>query len=234
MNSDFIPHRFDAFNVWFRHLTEYTVGKTSGTSPLWWHIPQAAMMDFLSVADDWSIAYQAAVDAPSTPTRNERKRVYKVTVKAVRAFVNRFLRCEPVTNMQRDEAGIPNHDAIPSHHLDPDQLVDFILSVVIAAHLVIAHYRIAGSDTRGKGDFHGAEVRVWVLPVDAPAPISADHPGWVSFSPTSSPWEHTFLEGEIGMRMYICMRWVNNSTGTGGNDDAGKGPWSSIQTLLIP
>jgi hypothetical protein len=112
--------------------------------------------------------------------------------------------------------------------------VDFELSVLIEAHRLIAKFRIAGSEHRGKGDYHAAEIRIWVLPLDAPPPLTAEHPGWRSFAATATPWQHTFTEAELGQRLYICMRWENASTGNEGNDADGKGPWSGIQTVIIP
>jgi hypothetical protein len=98
---------------------------------------------------------------------------------------------------------------------------------------VIGDYRIEGAAGRGKGDYHGVEIRIWILPLDAPAPVSPDHPGWISEVDTASPWKRAFTEADLGKRLYVAMRWENASVGKNLSETSGKGPWSVIQSVVI-
>jgi hypothetical protein len=70
-----------------------------------------------------------------------------------------------------------------------------------------------------------------VRPLDAAAPESAETDGWRSEVDTATPWAHTFVANEIGRRLYVAMRWENESSGK--DQAAGKGPWSAIKSVVI-
>jgi hypothetical protein len=110
-------------------------------------------------------------------------------------------------------------------------LVGFRLRTVPSAHRVIGDFFIAGSEHRGKGPYHAVETRFWVRGLNEPAPLDADEVGWQSEADTASPWEHGFDGADAGKRLYVAMRWENESTG---EDDEGKGLWSEIQSIIIP
>ncbi|MDR3325566.1 MAG: hypothetical protein LBS82_06265 [Spirochaetaceae bacterium] len=116
----------------------------------------------------------------------------------------------------------------------PTHYVAFEIIVHIQDHRIVVTYRIAGSASRSKKPYHGVEVRIWILPLDAPAPATADSSGWQSFTNTASPWQKTFGSEHVGKCLYIALRWVNPSTGKDGDEDAGKGPWSTIKNVVIP
>jgi hypothetical protein len=114
----------------------------------------------------------------------------------------------------------------------PTDLVEFEISTVPSDHRIIARFRISGSIRWGKGHYHAAEIRYWVRPLDAPPPVDANDEGWHSVADTASPWEKVFPGADAGKRLYIRMRWENNVTGE--DDDAGKGPWSIMQNVIVP
>jgi hypothetical protein len=117
----------------------------------------------------------------------------------------------------------------------PTRYVAFEIVVYVKDHRIVIEYRIAGSSSKSKYPYHGVELRLWILPLDAPGPANAEAPGWQSYASTATPWEKTFKDAnDIGKRLYVVMRWENESTGDGGNEDDGKGPWSAIQSIVIP
>ncbi|MDR3324596.1 MAG: hypothetical protein LBS82_01220, partial [Spirochaetaceae bacterium] len=99
-------------------------------------------------------------------------------------------------------------------------------------HEIFADFRRLGAQTHDKGVHHAAEARTWILPLDAPAPKSAKTPGGESYESTASPWRRVFDAEHIGKRLHIMMRWENRSLD--GDEDAGKGPWSAVQSIIIP
>jgi hypothetical protein len=117
------------------------------------------------------------------------------------------------------------------HRPKPKDLVGFRLSTLPSAHRVFADYFIAGSESRGKGEYHAVEARWWVRSLSEPAPLDANAEGWHSAADTASPWEIGFDGADAGKRLYVAMRWENESTG---EDESGKGLWSDIQSIIIP
>jgi hypothetical protein len=235
MGGNYIPRKNEDFHKWLDHFTRYVGAKCLGANPAWAHIPADKTDELFAQSDAWCAARLAADETPTASNRHERDRVRKVVEAFVRGFIADYLHRDPVTDEEREEAGVPNHGG---HHVakpDPTDHVAFTLRIDAKNHTLWADYHIEGSKSRGKGGYHGVEVRRWLLPLDAPMPASADHPGWISEVDTGTPWGHTYAEGEIGMRAYIAMRWENESVGKGKKkgEDSGKGPWSSIVGLVV-
>jgi hypothetical protein len=116
---------------------------------------------------------------------------------------------------------------------DPTDHVEYEISIDPIGRRIIIRFRILGSKRWGKGKYHCVEIRFWILPLDSPAPIDPNAPGWESDVDTASPWEITCDGADSGKRLWVAMRWENRSTGTK-NQKRGKGPWSEIKGVVIP
>jgi hypothetical protein len=231
MHTDYIPTTDINFNLWFVALVAYVISKCTGATPVWPHIPEAVRLELSAQLDAWNAAWATAQSVPTNVNKREKTRVRTVAEKFVRDFVNQYLRFPPVTDEDRDVMGIRNRNPHPSTKPAPTDHVEFEFTLDPQSHTIRVSYRIAGSTRRGKGTYHGVEVRFWVLPMDAPVPITANTEGWRSEVDTASPWAHTFDAAEIGQRLYVAMRWENQSAGK--DQSAGKGPWSAIQSVVI-
>jgi hypothetical protein len=201
-----------------------------------WNIPPNEIDKMMSLLGDFNAAYEANDIAK---TKNQltakaeelaREALTEQVRHIKRAYIEFGLETKIISKIQYMELGFELHDNENTQHGKPKDLVAFVLSMIIAAHKLIAKFHIEGSEHRGKGPYHAAEIRIWVLPQDAPAPVDAKSTGWSSFVATASPWEYTFSGDEIGKRLYIAMRWENASVG---EDENGKGPWSAIQSMVI-
>jgi hypothetical protein len=116
---------------------------------------------------------------------------------------------------------------------DPTDHVEIEFVIDPESHTIVIKFRIPGSKHWGKGRYHCVEIRYWILPLDAPAPLDANAPGWKSDADTSSPWEITCDGSDAGKRFWVSMRWENASTGEK-NQKRGKGPWSALRSVIIP
>ncbi|MDR3311633.1 MAG: hypothetical protein LBS64_00665 [Spirochaetaceae bacterium] len=153
---------------------------------------------------------------------------------AMRGFANTSVRFNPkMTDTDRLVLGIHPKDNSHTPKPKPTDHVDFTLSVDAQGHVVRSDFHISGSASRSKGPYHGAEARIWVLPLSESPPPGPHHPGWRSEVDTATPWEHQFDDDEIGKRLYITMRWENPSVGKGEDPESSKGPWSVIQSVVI-
>jgi hypothetical protein len=110
MGKSYLPGSLLGFLQWLDFMVSFVVPHTTVTTPSWPQITQAAMMAFLSLVDDFHTALQRAIDDPTSANRHERDRVFKIMKHETRLFVNRYLRQLPVTDLDRDQMGIPNVD----------------------------------------------------------------------------------------------------------------------------
>jgi hypothetical protein len=181
--------------------------------------------DFLDALE----AYELDNSSRNRLLKNEAMAAAKASMQD---FANSFVRFnKKMSEADKEDLGVHTRDPHNTPKPKPTDLVEFEFSTVPSDHRIIAKFRIAGATGRGKGRYHGVEIRYWILPLDAPPPASAVVAGWHSVADTASPWEHTF-DGidEIGKRLFVMMRWENDST----DDENGKGPWSAIEGVIIP
>jgi hypothetical protein len=203
--------------------------------PASWGIPQAEVTTFLTLTSAARAALTLATSSEKTVVVTERcKAAFKALIAKMRFFKKHYFLVPPLTEADMAALGlrvsVPHHTPKPK----PEDHVAFSLSVDAQDHGVRADYQIAGSEHHSKRPYHGAEVYYWVLPLDAPAPVAADHPGARSEIDTATPWVKSFLGADIGKRLYVMMRWENASVGKkSANPENSKGPWSVIQSVVI-
>jgi hypothetical protein len=211
-------------------LYTYVADKCAANPPEWTHIPLPVRSVVYAAITDWDAGYEAALADPCKAKNKEKRRLFKALVKAIRGFVNQYLRFDPVTDEDRNNMGVPNHGKKPAPKPEPTDHVEFVLTVDGKGHLVFAAFKIAGGKGRGKGRYHGVEIRYWLLALDAPPPVNAEAAGWRSEVCTASPWKYECDGKEIGLKIYVAMRWENPSVRK--NAPPAKGPWSNIQGII--
>jgi hypothetical protein len=227
------PSKEAEFGPWAHRLGDYLDMKCTSGDPVWeTHIPPDTRTELHAQIHAWDLAYAKALADPSQTNNKEKRRVLKAAIAFIRKLVNDYLRREPVTDEDRDAVGVPNKNP---HHAPKPQPVDHVaiaLSVDATNHSVRADYQKKGSLSKSKDPYHGVEIRTWLLALDAPAPVTADDPGWESHVDTATPWRWKAKSAaDIGKRLYVAMRWENPSAGE--DEDACKGPWSAIESVVV-
>jgi len=130
MTRDYIPRNDKEFEQFFRNITDYVLDNNAR----WKHIPK----DDVDILEDqfsrWNTAYEKTLVPHIPQLTAEKNRVRLSTERALRHFVNRFLRFEPVTDLDRDKMRIPNRDLIRTPHIavrglrcPPDDCYGFLL-----------------------------------------------------------------------------------------------------------
>ncbi|MDR1398778.1 MAG: hypothetical protein LBJ41_02480 [Treponema sp.] len=175
-------------------------------------------------------AFKSAYEICQTPARSKLDTIAKNKAKdalraLARGYVARLQAHPAMTDEVRERYGIPIYDRVHTPQPVPTDHVDFGIELDAAAHIVCCRYRIANSSRRGKGKYHGVEIRYMLKPITEAAPVDPEEFTRSEVN-TASPWKHTFQGDEVGKRAYFVMRW---ETSTGG-----KGPWSGIQSIVIP
>ena len=158
MSTDFIPRPDAEFNLYFKNISTYVSLKTTGSPAEWTHIPEDAKTAFSKAYADWYSAYALTFQPHIPQITREKNRVRVVTERALRAFINRFLRWPPVTDLDRDHMGIPNHDTIRTPQPQPSTFPEIEVSTAILRELSL-RMRDFGAAHWGKPDHvHGIEL----------------------------------------------------------------------------
>ncbi|MDR1288495.1 MAG: hypothetical protein LBK08_12880 [Treponema sp.] len=222
MAQDYLSLVDADFNQFFKFMVQYANAKCTGSTPEWTHIPQAALTSIADMYAAWYTAYSAVLK-PHTPVETEAKNDAKTAgKKAVRLFVNQYLRFPPVTDEDRTAMNIPNHDGHPTPVPVPSDIPEVEAQTPRPRTLQFRFRRFTMKRWGKPGDVHGMEL-VW-LASGAP-PHEVEELVHSSFA-TKSPLELSFKESERGTRVYYAVRW---ETGT-----AKKGAFSEIFSAIIP
>jgi hypothetical protein len=234
MGKNFIPSKDVDFDTWFNNLVEYVFARVMVAQPAWTHIPKADAEALAASFTAWHTAYTVTLK-PHTPVETaEKNRVRAVSEKDARLFVNRFLRYPPVTDEDRDNMSIPNHDnkATPIPAPKAQAEADLVFPGIHLVELVNIR-KVAGVILDDPRSYHGVSIHIGIL--------DATHSEWrITEVPTSGknlPYEiftrrkRSLLDfdGESGKTIYICLRYENEK---GGED--GVGPFGPIFKAVIP
>jgi hypothetical protein len=218
MQSDFIPRKDAAFDAFFDNIAEYVEGRRAA----WGHIAPEEAQKLADERDEWQDVYKKTLVPHIPQLTAEKKRVRAKTERALRAFINRFLRWPPVTDLDRDEMGIRNHDTVRTPSPVPATVpeIEADSSVIRELRLRLRDY---GAANWGKPAHVRSMELAWGI-MDA-------RPGEISAMPhleteTANPVVLTFEEEERGRRVFFAARWLNYK--------AQGGPWSDIESAIVP
>jgi hypothetical protein len=173
----------------------------------------------------WTTAWAAYQD-PATRTivitfrKNNARKIYQPLL----SILIEMIKHNPlVTPAERAEMGIVTGKGRGNaSNPAPDTYPDFDIDSSIIRRLSIL-FRDHGSTARRKPHgVHGVEIR-WCILDAAPKDISDLR---YSVFDTRSPFSFEFDEHERGKIVWFCLRWES----TNGK----KGPWSEIQSAIIP
>jgi len=224
---DYVPANVTQFNIFLRNLLDYAYKKTT----TWKHIPTDVLNELTGLSDALSDLLLATA-GQRTPAQNlARREAQAEATKALRAFVNQYLRFAPVTNVDRVEMGIPNRDTIPTTIPPPSIPVTGVLSFPAVGLVEVREIRALGdkSDTRAK---HGVRIYYGILgtPSETNKFRIAEQPNTGDDLPHSvftRRSRHRFdFAGERGREVFFCMRFENSKGETG--------PWGKIISGFIP
>ena len=126
--TDFIPRPDPAFDTFYQNLVDYVIDNNSR----WGHIPQDSVDQLEQEFTAWREAYEPTLSPHIPQLTLEKNRVRTEMERALRAFINRFLRWPPVTDLDRDKMGIRNWDTTPTRQPVPATVpeMEFVTSVI--------------------------------------------------------------------------------------------------------
>ena len=221
MAKNYIPYNDGEFNTWFNNLVNYVVNKTTGTPPAWNHIPKQDVDELDAAYSDWNAFYKPTLQ-PHTPAQTTAKHDARRRAEhVIRPFVQRYLHWPPVTDADRVNMAIPNHDGTPTKWGKPATVPEVKADTSMLRRLRF-RLRDRGASHWGKPEHVKGMELVWAVLSERPNHVSElIH----NEDATANPIELFFEEEDRGKRVYFAVRWTNGSE---------KGPWSDIESAIIP
>jgi len=215
---DFIPRPDAEYDKFFRNLTDYVIDNAAR----WGHIPQDDVDGLELQLDDWTKAWEKTLVPHIPQLTAEKNRVRTTTERALRAFINRFLRWTPVTDLDRDKMGVRNWDTIRTPQPVPATVPEIEADTSVIRRLTLRLRDFGAVHWARPDHVHGMEI-AWGIKENRPEHIGA-LPHFET--ETANPIILDFDEEERGKRVYFAARWINNT--------AQGGPWSDIESAFIP
>jgi len=215
---DYVPRNAGMFAAFMRILLDYV----SDHKTAWGHIPQAAITNLLDLYDAFYAAFEVTMGQHTPAQTLDRNEKQAAATKGLRAFTNQYLHFAPVTNVDRLEMGIPNHDTIRTNHIEVTEMVDFLLNHGNIRQITVDFW-VQGVDNKAKPYGYDGAVIVWEILDNPPANQSAlVHHALAS----RTPFKLNFEETERRKQVFIAMCW-QNARGI-------QGQWSEIKSIYIP
>jgi len=198
------------------------VNNQTGSEGTWRHIPDEAVSNLRTLYNVFLTAFSNTL-GPHTPAQTLAKNETQAeTAKALRPFVNQYLRFAPVTNVDRLEMGVPNHDTIRTDHTVVTEKVDFVIHLRGIRELSVDFW-VQGSSNKAKPYGYDGAVLVWDITDTPPQkPEDLHHHTMASRTPTVIHFEET----DRGKTAYIALVWQNERGITG--------QWSEFKSAVIP
>jgi len=221
-HRDYIPQNAAQFNEFMQRIIHYVEGNIGGQNPKWSNIPVARYTELSTAFNHFGTALQDANEVPTPANILRRNEAQAETTKILRGFVNQFLRFPPVTNADRVEMGIPNHDTIRTDHKVVTEEVDFVIHLGAIRELKIDFW-IQGADHKAKPHGYDGAVIIWDIR-DTPPPQPTDLANHTMASRT--PFTLHFDEEQRGKTVQIALAWQN--------ERGILGAWSAYKSAIIP
>jgi len=214
---DYIPQNAAQFAVFLRILLEYV----NAHKAAWGHIPQAVIDNMWVLHDDFAAAFEITSGQHTPAQTLDRNEKQAAATKGVRGFTNQYLRFAPVTNVDRLEMGIPNHDTVRTNHIEVNELVEFLVNPGTIRQ-VLVDFWIKGADHKAKPrDYDGAVILWEVLDTPPTEYSELTHHAMAS----RTPFKLYFEENERRKQVYVALAW-QNARGI-------RGAWSEIKSVYI-
>ena len=219
-NSDFLPTKEGELLQWVINFLT-ALGKILERIGF----PNAVYQQLEDLKNTFEAKYGIAV-APETRTKaavQEKNSAREVLKKTLRQSIAEYLtRNHLLTDADRDNLGLPIHKTGRTPARIATTYPDFDIDSGTIRRLTI-HFYDQGSKSKAKPDGqHGVEI-LWAI---SDTPILNVEDLIHSAFDTRSPFTLNFQGEERGKTVYFCLCWEN----TRGE----KGPWSEIQSAIIP
>jgi len=202
---DYVPTNPAQFRVFLQNVLDHVDSNIHVDPPIWPLVPSDRFDVLSQKFSAFETAFNRAVSTPTPANIHARQEAQTECTRELRGFVNQFLRFPPVTNTDRIEMGIPNHDNIRTDHKIVTEMVDYVLHLRNIREIMVDFWQ-QGQTHKAKPDGYDGAVIVWGI-LDAP-PNSTDELMHHTMA-SRTPFALHFEETERGKTVYVASAWQN-------------------------
>ena len=218
---DYLPKKDQAFLVWALNFTTVLVSMLVRLG-----FPESVFQELMALRNTFSEKLTTA-EAPATRTKaavQAKNNARKAFEKRLRQVIKEYLTYNhALTDEDRDNLGLPIYKTTRTKAPVATTYPDFVIDSGTIRRLIIHFFDQGSVKSKAKpAGQHGSEIR-WAI-LDTP-PVDVADLIHSSFD-TRTPFTLEFEGHERGKTVYFCLCWEN----TRGE----KGPWSEIQSAIIP
>jgi hypothetical protein len=217
--ADCFPTKDADFAEWIQNFAELCTANQAK-----WGLPLEETTKICTAIVEYKSAYELAIGPTATKAdillKNEEKIALK---KAIREFKRRYI--DPnkaITDPDRERLRLPIHDIKPTPIPPPSSVPEFEFTYPGARRLDV-HFKDFGSASKAKPKGVAGAVIMYevrdVPPLNQEALLHSIFTG-------RTPHHFEFKEEERGKIFYAALFWQNAK--------GDRGPWSEIQSAIIP
>lgn len=218
IKSDYIPKKDAELVAW---SANFTAGVTANAGAWWIPFDEVSA---LQTADATFAALHAQADSPlrNSVIVAEKNAARNVLVAKIRELAGFRLKNPVITRAQRTALGLHVRNTTYTTISVPKSRPELDIDVVDFRRLKIVFHDM---ETKSKAKPYGVNgaVIIYAMPDTPPTDINTLTRSVLA---TRTPHILEFTEEERGKRVYIAICWQN--------EKGEKGPWSEIQSAIVP
>ena len=219
---DFIPRNAGQFNEFMLRIVETASEKFNSTPKKWDHFPKERLNALTAKYTVFSGKYHAALNDPTHANIVARQEAQAEAEHELRGFISQYLRFPPVTNAERADLSIPNHDKTRTDHVTVPETVEFEIHLKNIRELII-DFKVKGASGKAKPDGYDGAVLIWGVRAEPPSkPEDLDE----HILASRTPFTLHFDEGERGKTAWVAACWQNGR--------GFEGEYSEYKNAVIP
>jgi len=206
----------------FRSFMFTLIGYVNDNGVDWTNIPINRTKELATSFVRFVNVHENALRTPTPANNLARREAQRETTVLLREYVKQYLHFAPVTNIDREAMGIPNHDGVRTPKPRPTEEVETDLKLAGIRRIEL-HFKVRGSATKARP--YGAAGACVAWTVGDKAVVSVEALTHSVFS-SKSPHIMTFPDAERGKTVSMAVCWENPK--------GEKGPWSEIISTIVP
>ncbi|MDR0602231.1 MAG: hypothetical protein LBG42_07600 [Treponema sp.] len=218
-----IPANFEKFDEYYKNYCQIVTARTTGSTPVWTHIPAARVTGLNEGYAAWYTAWSACIADKTKAKRMVAKASLKAGTKIIEKFSNEFIRySSAVSDEDCFLMGVHRKDPVPTPTPVPATRPGFTLRVKDIRKIRIDFWDLESALKARPYGMDGAVIR-WVI-MDHPATDVRELIN--SVLATRTPFYLEFTDADRGKILSVAIQWQNKK--------GQKGAFSEIQSTVVP
>ena len=216
--QDYVPANPAEFRSFMLNLMDYV----NDHGATWTNIPPDRIKDLFTSFVRFVNVYEKSLKVETPANKLAAREAQAETTHLLRDFVKQYMHFDPITNIDRTEMRIPNHDYIRTPKPRPTEEVETDIQLAGIRRIQL-HYKVRGAASRARPYGSAGACVAWTV---ADKKVSAIEELTHTVFSSKTPHIMTFPDIERGKTVSMAVCWENPK--------GEKGPWSEIISTIVP